>query len=51
MPSLVRCVERDRRVRHDRRMLDEAFDAAQAFGEREDLAALEEALRAGEVGR
>ena len=33
-----------RGVGHDRRMLDQALDAAQALGQREDLAALEEAL-------
>src|SRR6185503_16172340 len=37
-----------RRVRHDRRVLDQALDAAQALGEREQAAALEEALRRGE---
>ena len=36
---------RHRRVRHDRRMLDQAFDAAERFGEREQLAALEHAAR------
>ena len=41
---------RNRRVRHDRRVLDETLDAAQAFGEREDGARLEETARAGEVG-
>ena len=44
-------IRRNRGVRHDRRMLDQALDAAQALGEREELAALEEALRPGEVGR
>src|SRR2546421_10606486 len=37
-----------RGVRHDRRMLDQALDAAEALGEREELAALEEALRCSE---
>ena len=36
---------RHRGVRHDRRMLDQALDAAQALGQREDLAALEHAQR------
>ena len=34
-----------RSVSHDGRMLDQALDAAEAFGEREKLAALEEAAR------
>src|SRR4051812_46783876 len=34
-----------RGVGHDRRMLDQALDAPQALGEREQLAALEEAPR------
>src|SRR5258706_6095798 len=37
-----------RSVRHDRRMLDQALDATEALGEREELAALEEALRCAE---
>src|SRR5437868_2983296 len=37
-----------RGVRHDRRMLDQALDAAEALGEREELATLEEALRRAE---
>src|SRR5690349_12440062 len=40
---------RERGVRHDRGMLDEAFDAAQALGEREDLDALEETPGHGEI--
>ena len=35
---------------HQRRVLDQALDAAQALGQREQLAVLEEALRAGEIG-
>src|SRR5256885_2182524 len=34
-----------RRVGHDRRMLDQALHPAQAFGEGKELAALEEAAR------
>src|SRR5215470_8541613 len=41
-------VLRQRRMRHDRRMLDEALHAAQAFGERKELAALEKAARCRE---
>src|SRR5258708_11220227 len=37
-----------RGVRHDRRVLDETLDAAEALGEREELAALEEALGCSE---
>src|SRR5437868_2718054 len=37
-------VLRQRRMRHDRRVLDQALDAAEALGQREELAALEEAL-------
>ena len=48
-------VGRNRGVRHQRRMLDQAFDASQAFGQRKDLAAFEETpgtrLAAGEHGR
>src|SRR5688500_2469985 len=40
---------RERSMRHDRRVLDQAFYAAEAFGEREQLAALEEAARRGEA--
>src|SRR5215471_8666989 len=40
---------RYRSVRHDRRMLDQALDAAEALGQREDLAALEEAARVVEA--
>src|SRR5688572_3750402 len=36
---------RQRGVRHDRRVLDQALDAAQAFGEREEPAALQKPLR------
>src|SRR5262245_51827563 len=47
-------LRRDRAVRHQRRMLDQAFDAAEAFSEGEQPAALEEAPGivegAGEVG-
>ena len=42
-------LRRDRGVGHHRRMLDQAFDAAEALGQREQLGALEEALGAGEV--
>ncbi len=35
MPSVARTSGRHRGVRHDRRMLDQAFDAAEAFGQRE----------------
>src|SRR6185295_13944119 len=38
-------VLRQRGVGHDRRVLDQALDPAQALGEREQAAALEEALR------
>src|SRR5262244_1449929 len=48
-------VGRDRAMRHQRRMLDQAFDAAEAFREREQTAALEETPGvvegAGQVGR
>src|SRR6266699_2819849 len=37
-------VGRDRAMGHQRRMLDEAFDAAEAFGQGEQAAALEETL-------
>ena len=40
---------RDRAMRHQRRVLDQAFDAAEAFGQREQLRAFEEAFGAGEV--
>src|SRR5579863_4872426 len=36
-------------MRHDRGMLDQAFDTAQTFGEREDLNTLEKAARLGEA--
>ena len=36
-------------MRHDCRMIDEALDATETFCEREDLAALEETARVGEV--
>ena len=49
MPSAARTLGRDRGVGHDRRVLDQALDAAEALGEREQLRALEEALRAGEA--
>ena len=42
---------RNRTVRHQRGMLDEAFDAAEALGQRKQVAALEEALGSGKVGR
>src|SRR5437763_6476742 len=35
---------------HDRRMIDEAFDTAQAFGERKQMRVFEKAARAGEIG-
>src|SRR3954464_8728460 len=38
-----------RGMRHDRRVLDQALDAAEALGEREELAALEEAPRRGQA--
>src|SRR5690606_8553938 len=40
---------RDRPVRHDRRMLDQAFDTTKAFRKREKLCPLEEAFRSRQV--
>ena len=36
IPSALRCSERHRGVRHERRVLDQALHAAEAFGEREE---------------
>src|SRR5262249_49470094 len=41
---------RNRAVRHQRGMLDQAFDAAEALGEREEPAPLEKAFRSREIG-
>ncbi len=40
---------RDRAMRHQRRMLDEAFDAAQAFGKREQFRRSRNRFRAGQI--
>ena len=45
MPSVARTSGGHRAVGHQRGMLDQAFDAAEAFGQREQLAAFEEAAR------
>ena len=49
MPSASRCPS-EPRVRHERRMIDQAFDAAQTFREREQMRVLEKTPRAGEIG-
>src|SRR5580765_5672076 len=43
--QLLAVRRRNRGVGHDRRMLDQAFDAAKRLGEREQVAALEHAAR------
>src|SRR5206468_7823461 len=40
----------DRTVRHQSRVLDEAFDPAEAFREREQAAAFQKALGSGQIG-
>jgi SufS family cysteine desulfurase len=42
---------RDGGVGHDRRMLDQTLDAAQALRQGEEFTAVQEALRAGQIGR
>src|SRR2546422_392769 len=42
-------LRRQRCVRHDRRVLDQAFHSAQTFGEREKTAVLEKAARRAEI--
>ena len=38
------------RMRHERRMIDQAFDAAQTFGQREQMSVFQKSFRSGEIG-
>ena len=48
-PSALRVARGDARMRHDRRVLDQALDAAERLGAREDADGREEGLRGGQA--